>query len=440
VHRAGRDGSTKKRLVMVGLVIALWAIPVSLGPPLLSNDVYSYAAQGEMASRGVDPSSIGPVGIAGGSLGGAGRNDWTRMADPVWRAAPAPYGPVAVATSRAVVGVSGHDPATSIWVYRGVVILGVAMAAIGIGLIADKSRVNPAVALAIGLGNPIVILHLIGGVHNDALLFGLLALGLAAAQRDRKKTALALLAAATAVKLPAAVGLVYLGWTWPGELATFRKRMVTTAAVLGVAIAGIAVACMAVGLGPGWITALKSTGKVNDTYSPTTKIGFSISEILGAVGVHVDGALLAGGVRLLGVAATGVLALVMMLRSPRIGVVKATGVMLVAYVLLGPVIWPWYLPAGFALLAATGLGRYKPSYMVVVIAVSWAVWPTSVVSIQGLGGGYQHLRGLGVVLLVCALAWGAQRFSSRWERRLERAVDELPGPPAPSEPASVPVG
>src|SRR6478609_1329582 len=244
VHRAGRTGSTRKRLVMVALVIAVWAIPVSLGPPLLSNDVYSYAAQGEMASRGVDPSSIGPVGIATSPLGGAGRNDWVTMADPVWRAAPAPYGPVAVATSRAVVEVAGHDPATSIWVYRGVVILGVVMAAVGIGLIAEKSRVKPAVAIAIGLGNPIVILHLIGGVHNDALLFGLVALGLAAAQRDRKKLALALLAAATAVKLPAAVGLVYLGWTWPGELATFRKRMVSTAAVLGVAIAGIALACM----------------------------------------------------------------------------------------------------------------------------------------------------------------------------------------------------
>ncbi len=426
VHRAGRTGSTRTRLVMVGIVIAIWAVPVSLGPPLLSNDVYSYAAQGEMASRGVDPSSIGPIGI--------GRNDWTTMADPVWRASAAPYGPVAVATSRAVVEVAGHDPATAIWIFRGVMILGVGMAAVGIGLIADKSRVNPAVAIAIGLGNPIVILHLIGGVHNDALLFGLVALGLAAAQRDRKKTALALLAAATAVKLPAAIGLVYLGWTWPGVEATFRKRVATTAAVMGVAIAGITLACVAIGLGPGWITALKSTGKVNDTYSPTTKLGFSISELLGAVGIRVDGALLAGGVRMLGLAATGVLALVVMLRSPRIGIVRATGFMLVAYVLLGPVIWPWYLPAGFALLAATGLGRWKPSYMVLVIAVSWAVWPTSVMSIQGLGGGYQHLRGLGVVVTVCALAWGAQRFASRWERRLHRELDELPAPPQSSVP------
>ncbi len=429
IHRAGRPGSTTKRLVMVCVVIAIWAVPVSLGPPLLSNDVYSYAAQGEMASRGVDPSSIGPVGI--------GRNDWTTMADPVWRASPAPYGPVAVATSEAVVIAAGHDAATAVWGFRLVVLLGIVMAAVGIGLIADRSRVDPAVAIAIGLANPLVILHLIGGAHNDAIMFGFLALGLAAAQRLHKKTALALLIAATAIKLPAAVGLVYLGWTWPGVTANYRKRIAATGAVIGVTIATITVGCLLVGLGPGWITALKSTGKVNDTYSPTTKIGFSISELLGAVGINVDGSLLAAGVRLLGLAATGILALVMMLRSPRIGIVKATGVILVAYVLLGPVIWPWYLAAGFALLAAGGLGRYRPSYLVVCIAVSWAVWPTSVVSL-GSGGGYQHLRGLGMVCLVCGLAWFAQRFSSRWERRLHRSLAESAPASEPTEqPASV---
>ncbi len=107
----------------------------------------------------------------------------------------------------------------------------------------------------------------------------------------------------------------------------------------------------------------------------------------------------------------------MLMRSPRVGYIKATGVMLVAYVLLGPVIWPWYLVTGFALLAACGLGRYRPSYLVVCLAASWFVWPTSVVSMGTVGSDYQHLRGLGVVLLVIALAWGAQRFASRWERR-----------------------
>jgi hypothetical protein len=291
------------------------------------------------------------------------------------------------------------------------------MAAIGVSFIALRSGVSPAVAVAIGIGNPIVILHLIGGAHNDALMFGVLALGLAAAQRGRRFLAAGLLIAATAIKIPAAVSLVYLGWCWEGEVATTRRRVVTTAGVLAASVAVIAAGCVAMGMGPGWLTALTSTGKVNDTYSPTTKLGFSISEILAAVGINVDGATLTAGVRALGLLAVVVLALIVMLRSPRIGVVRATGIMLVAYVILGPVIWPWYLAAGFALLAACGLGRYLPASLVVCLAASWFVWPTSVVSIQEFGGGYQHLRGLGIVLLVAVLAWAAQRFASRWERR-----------------------
>ena len=409
VYRSGRIADPRRAVVVVGAVIALWAIPVSLGPPLLSNDVYSYVAQGEMASRGIDPSSVGPVEL--------GRNDFTSGADPVWRSAPAPYGPVAVVAARSAVEIGGHDQVAAINVYRVIVWIAVIMAAIGIGLIAVGNGLSAAVAIAIGIGNPIMILHIIGGAHNDALMFGLLALGLAAAQREKKKLAVALIAAATAVKLPAAVGLLYLGWCWRGAIATWKERVVSTAAVFASSIAAIAVGSFFVGLGPGWVTALTSTGKVNDTYSPTTKIGFSIAEILNGLGLDVNGQLLASGVRALGLLATAAIAFVMLMRSPRVGYIKATGVMLVAYVLLGPVIWPWYLVTGFALLAACSLGRYRPSYLVVCLAASWFVWPTSVVSMGTVGSDYQHLRGLGVVLLVIALAWGAQRFASRWERR-----------------------
>jgi len=409
VHCAGRITDRRRAVIIIGAVIALWAIPVSLGPPLLSNDVYSYVAQGEMASRGIDPSSVGPVEL--------GRNDFTSGADPVWRSAPAPYGPVAVIAARSAVQLARHNQVAAINFYRLIVWIGVIMAAIGIGMIAVGNGLSAAVAIAIGIGNPIMIVHVVGGVHNDALMFGLLALGLAAAQRDRKKLAVALITAATAVKLPAAIGLLYLGWCWRGVVATWKERVVSTVAVFTASVVAIVLGCVAVGLGPGWITALKSTGKVNDTYSPTTKIGFSIAEVLNALGLHVDGQLLASGVRALGLLATAVVAFVMLMRSPRVGVIKATGVMLVAYILLGPVIWPWYLVTGFALLAACGLGRYRPSYLVVCVAASFFVWPTSVVSMGSLGNNYQHLRGLGVVLAVIALAWGAQRFASRWERR-----------------------
>jgi alpha-1,6-mannosyltransferase len=429
IARAGRQGDRRRRLGMVVAVIGLWCLPFLVGPPLLSNDVYSYVAQGEMASRDIDPTSVGPVALA--------RSDWLRQVDPVWRAAPAPYGPVAIGVSEAVVEATGHDPATSVYLWRGVAVAGVAMAAVGVALIASRSGADPAVAVAIGIGNPLVTLYLVGGIHNDALMFGFLALGLAMAQRHKKAAAVVLLTAATAVKLPAVVALVFLGWTWAGPLAPFRKRVLSATGVMAAAGALIAVACVATGIGIGWITALESTGKVTTTFSPTTKIGYSIGETLAWAGSPASPATIAAGWRLFGLAATALLGLVMMLRSPRIGIIKATGVMLIAYVLLGPVLWPWYLPAGFALLAAVGLGRYRPSYLMVCIAISWFVWPTSVIPVDYLTE-YQHLLGLGVVTLVTGLAFGAQRFASRWERRLDKELAELDaaGPERVPVPAS----
>jgi alpha-1,6-mannosyltransferase len=405
---ASRPGPAARRLATVGVVIGVWCIPFLVSPPLLSNDVYSYVAQGEMISQGIDPTAGGPISL--------GRSDWLSQVDPVWRASPAPYGPVAIGVSRAVVEVTGHSPSASVWAWRGVAVAGVAMAAVGITMIARHHGVNTAVAVAIGIGNPLVTLYLIGGIHNDALMFGFLALGLAYALRGRRGLAIVLLAAATAIKLPAVVALVFLGWTWRRSAVRLRERVLPTVAVVGAAVALIVVACVAVGIGPGWITALESTGKVNTTFSPTTKIGYSLGELLTWFDQPVGPSDIAGAWRIFGIAVTAAIGLVMMLRSPRIGIVKATGVMLVAYVLLGPVLWPWYLPAGFALLAAAGLGRFTPSYLIVCIAVSWFVWPTSVIPVDYLTE-YQHLLGFGVVILVTGLAFLVQRASEAWERK-----------------------
>jgi hypothetical protein len=40
-----------------------------------------------------------------------------------------------------------------------------------------------------------------------------------------------------------------------------------------------------------------------------------------------------------------------------------------------------------------------------------------------------------VVLLVCGLAWAAQRFSTRWERRMHRELDQTPVPEEPPTPS-----
>jgi hypothetical protein len=74
----------------------------------------------------------------------------------------------------------------------------VVMSAIGVASIARSCRQSPAVAVAVGIASPLVLLHLIGGSHNDALMMGFLTLGVAAFQRHRRYLGIALVILATA--------------------------------------------------------------------------------------------------------------------------------------------------------------------------------------------------------------------------------------------------
>jgi alpha-1,6-mannosyltransferase len=438
IGRASRQrGSERRRLALVGAVFALWTVPFLLGPILLSNDAYSYVAQGELASRGIDPSAHGPVYLMNGQL------MWG--ADSIWRNSPAPYGPVWIQLSKAVVEVSGHDGTAAVWGFRGLAVAGVAMAAVGVALIARSYRLSPAVAVAIGLANPLVLLHLVGGAHNDSFMLGLLALGLAAFRYDRRFLAVVLVVLATAVKLPAVLALVLIGWNWR-PIAGWRQRVTSTAAVTAAGAGLVAVLTAIAGMGPGWLMALEGTNKVTSTYSVTTKLGFVSHDLLSMVGVSLDENLVISLFRFAGLlVAAGVVAL-LTIHSPRIGMVRAVGLGALAVIMLGPVVWPWYTPVGFALLAAVGLGRYRPAYLVLAFAVTFTVFPTSVEPVVRVGR-LEHVAMLALVVLVAFLAVGAQWFA-RWahERRrrklgldLHDELDEVGAGPLTGSPPQ-PIG
>ncbi len=416
----------RRRLVMVLAVLVLWATPLALAPPLLSNDAYSYAAQGELASRGIDPTAHGPVYL--------GRGDFLSPADPVWRNSPAPYGPVWIQLSEWAVDLTGHDPSKAIWVFRGLAVLGVAMTAAGVAIIARSYGLSMATAVAIGVANPLVLLHLVGGSHNDALMLGFLSVGLAAVRCHRRWLGVVLLAMAMAIKLPAGAGLLFVGWVWSGTSGvTFWRRVRDTAMVCVAGGMLVAVLCQLVGVGIGWITALSGTGKVLSTFSLTTKLGFVSADVLRSAGLPVSETFVVGLVRTGGLLLSVLLSVFILFRSPRLGLVRSVGLVMFIVILLGPVLWPWYMPAGFALLAASGLGRYRPSYLVVTFALCLLVWPTSVAPVIDLYH-YQHLLGLGVVFLIGSSAYGAQRLAEwRHDRRLSRHAAVLASlPPLPS--------
>jgi hypothetical protein len=112
----------------------------------------------------------------------------------------------------------------------------------------------------------------------------------------------------------------------------------------------------------------------------------------------------------------------MLARVDRIGAIRAAAIAMMAVVLLGPVVWPWYLVPAIALLGAAGAGRWRPALIVLTIAFSFEVFPVGQNSKPVLEG--SHFISLGFILLIAVLTIAAP-FTVEWWRSL--GDDELPG-------------
>ena len=383
---ADRSQARRRRLGVVLMCAALWIAPVLLSPPLLSNDVYSYAAQGELASRGVDPTVVGPNALGGGPF--------MRAADPIWWNNPAPYGPAWNKIAETVVVATGHDPALSVWALRGVVLL--AMIVAGFALYDLTRARNPALALTMGVVNPVVLIHLVGGIHNDAVMIALMMVALACARRSWFLTSVLFMTLATAVKLPAAAGLVYVGWHSP-YLRAQAQRVAAAAVTLAFGLFISIALSFAWGMSLGWVSALKGTSKVMSTFAPTTLLGLSLSDAFSLVGIEVDPDHAVAMSRLIGLLGAAVIAMWLLRRSDRSTMERALGLTMALAVLFGPVLWPWYAAMAFTILAASDLTRARSACVVWTVAVALFVFPTSVGTHLGLA---QFQAWLGIALLV----------------------------------------
>ncbi len=157
------------------VVVAIWAIPLLLAPPLFSRDVYSYAGQGEMTSHHINPYDYG--------TGVLGSTPFSSMPDSVWTNTPSPYGPTFLSIDGVLTTVSGHKILPDIMLLRLLEVAGLALVVAATPTLARSLGRDPAEAILLGAGSPLVLISLIGGAHNDALMIGLLMAGLAVAQR-----------------------------------------------------------------------------------------------------------------------------------------------------------------------------------------------------------------------------------------------------------------
>jgi hypothetical protein len=327
----------------VAAIAIAWALPVLVMPPLFSRDVYSYVAQGEMITRGFNPYVHGPSVLGSGRI--------LSLVDPLWRHAHAPYGPAWERLSGGIVRLAGHDVLAALVGFRAVALVGVVLIAVGVPALARSMGRDESVAFALAVLNPLVLLVLLGGAHNDALMLGLLVVGCAVARHNHVMIGLALCVLAGEVKIPALIGVVLIGWWWSDADSSWRKRLPRMAIALSTA-AGLTVLVSAVsGLGWRWLGGLSDPGVVVSWLDPASALGLTVSHLVGLLGGGQHSAAFVAGARATGLALAALISVVLIARSRRVGDLQALGWSLVAFVVLGPVIWPWYETWGFVFLA-----------------------------------------------------------------------------------------
>lgn len=395
-------------------VAALWTVPLLIAPPLFSRDVYSYVAQGELMSHHISPYEYG-VGVLGAT-------PMVNLVDRLWINTPAPYGPLFMEVDGLLTNAAGHHELPDVVLLRLLEVAGVGLIALGVTMLARSYGRDPGYVLTLAVLNPVTMLHLIGGAHNDGIMLGLLAVGLALAKRGRPVTGIVLCALAASIKVPAAIGVVYIGWEWMGPGVPIRDRIrpLVTAGLIAAGVMGAL--SLITGLGWSWVLNLATPGTVRSWVAPATGIGQLLTGMAHLVHVAVPEHVVLSGTRLLGLGTASVIGLWLLKNVDRFGTLRAMGVTMLLVVVLGPVVQPWYLSWGLILLAVIAEGRLLTLLIGASVASAFIGLPGA----RQLLGDLVHADPLQVAmsLLACLVVFTVpltpfdrEQLLQRWRRR-----------------------
>lgn len=399
LYRSG-EGSERR----VWCIAGAWSVPFVIGPPMLSNDVWTYAAQGLMQRNGLDPYSVGPSAL--------GNVHVVAAVDPSWRSLPSPYGPLATTVQHLAIAISGGSPLGAAIVFRAV---GVACF-IAIGLLAaDLAGPRRIQALTLTILNPLLLLHVISGAHLEGVMCALLLGALVAAHQRRWLLAVVLACAAGSVKAPAFIAVLaiiamhaegYRGW------AAWR----ITARDIGLAVLSVLGMTVIVRNGWGWLHALNTPTLGHTPLAPASLIGDMFDPVVRAA--SFDDLAAAGRITTMLAAVCIVMYLTVTARQRAL--VRTIGYGLLAVGLLGPVVYPWYLLWAVVCLAPTARAAHR-DWIVLISAVACVLTPpgfTSTISTNlsvaalVIGGAIMALRHRARSRAGAAVTSGAQSGSA----------------------------
>jgi hypothetical protein len=216
------SGALGRRVIRWAIVCGVVAF--ALAPPLLSLDVFSYISYARLGTlHGLNPYDYAPAAIPTDPAA-------SRVED--YREAASVYGPLFTASSYPLgwIGVPG-----ALWTLKAVAATSVLGIATLVARLAAARGVAPAAAAALVALNPLVLVHVVGGAHNDGLMALAMLAGVTLVVGAGDARAGACLAAGVAIKLPAAVAAPFA--LVGAATAPRRVRLLGGAAIAAAAVA-----------------------------------------------------------------------------------------------------------------------------------------------------------------------------------------------------------
>jgi alpha-1,6-mannosyltransferase len=346
--RLGRDVlAHRARGRAVLTTAAVWTAPLLFSPPLFTRDVFSYLAQGALPLAGFDPYAVGPEAMPG---------IFTDNVHYFWQDTPAPYGPLFILIAKTVAWLTGDTIILGVVLMRLALLPGLLLFVWALPELTRRLGGRVPVALWVAVANPVMVIHMVGGGHNDLLVVGLLAAGALVALRGGHIAAIVLVTGAMAVKASAAIALPFLVLVWAAHMSgTQRARIVKAIAAGSSIFVVVFAACtVAAGVGLGWLPALSAPSMIVNWMSLPTAVGQFTHSLISLI-VNVPTQPFINITRVLG----GILLVYIAVRqwwAARDGgpdAVRRAGIVLLATAVLSPAMLPWYVSWGMALLAAT---------------------------------------------------------------------------------------
>jgi len=252
----------QRRLACAAIVVLVAGFAIA--PVLLSHDAYSYVDYARLGVvHGLDPYVHPPAAAP---------------ADPAygqveWIGSTSAYGPLFTLATYPLARLQVALAVAALKIAAGLAVLGIAVL---VARLAPVRGVSPLPAAAFVALNPLVLIHVVGGAHNDGLAMLLATIGIAAMLSAREASAGAGFVAAAAIKAPAAIAAPFAlvsatrirhsphqGGVNVGNAGRSPRFLLIGAAVSAVIIGAAAFAAF----GWNWVDALGLAGENQDRAS-----------------------------------------------------------------------------------------------------------------------------------------------------------------------------